>query len=159
MKTRRWATLAVALLTAASPAAASPAARPPAARDCSRPEPVLSYASDHISVSLSVDYAGCRWWHGKSVNLSGLLERQALGDPVIEGIGTATGCIGEPVRTAQGQTRVKRVERCRIVLMMGHDNVEVATYSGEFVFPWRGGSRKISFSYDCSSTPLGTSCD
>ncbi|HEV2755871.1 MAG TPA: hypothetical protein VG318_08865 [Actinomycetota bacterium] len=42
---------------------------------------------------------------------------------------------------------------------MGHDEVEIATYSGELTFPWQDGSREITFSYDCSSTALDATCE
>ena len=153
MKGGRWLAMLVAVCAAVPSASASPVKV-----GCTFPEPVLRYSSDRIDVQLTVNYTGCSWWHGRSVNLTGMLERQAVGDPVVEGIGTATGCMGEPVRTPDGHTRVKRVETCSIGLLMGHDELEIATYSGEFNFPWRGGG-EIAFSYACSSTPLGASCE
>lgn len=38
-------------------------------------------------------------------------------------------------------------------------DLEIATYSGTFGFEWRNGSEEVAFAYDCSSTPLGASCE
>ena len=155
MKSKLWAGLVLALVTAAVPAAASPVPR-----RCTLPEPTLEYSRDAISITLTVDYSACRWWQGDAISLSGMLKREAIGSPVVEEVGAGKACLGDGVVYPDGRTRVWRPSSCSLEIEMSHEELEVATsYSGHFEFPWRRGSARVEFSYTCTSTPLGASCD
>lgn len=154
MSTRRWTALIASTVIVASLGA--PAGASPVPGRCTLPEPVLEYDASEISVSLEVDYSACRWWRGRDIVLTGFLDRRAVGDLTTQGTGAGSGCT---LVTARGNGRSGRLTSCDITLGMDHDAVEVASYSGEFEFPWRGGQETVAFSYSCSSTPLGASCD
>ncbi len=119
----------------------------------------MEYSTEGILVDLTVDYSGCRWWHGHEIRLSGEMERSIPGTPSTEGVSAATACLSDGVRYSNGRTRVWEVTSCSIGLGMPHEELELATYSGEFQFPWRKGFETVTFSYTCSSTPLRATCD
>ena len=121
---------------------------------CRLPEPKLAYSVDRIVVSLDLDLTACRWWKGDSVEISGNLRQGLAGTPIGQGLSAFKGCL------MFGSSRGKpaRVNRCKLSLVLDHDQLEQATYSGAFTFPWRGKSTTQEFEYDCTSLVVSASC-
>ena len=110
---------------------------------------------ERIVVSLDLDLTVCRWWKGDSIEMSGNLQQSLAGTPIGQGLSAGKGCL------MFGSTRGKpaRINRCKLSLVLDHDQVEQATYSGMFTFPWRGKSTRREFEYNCTSLVISASCD
>ena len=155
MKAALWTALILGIATVSFPAAASPVPD-----RCTRPEPRLEeYSSEGIVVTLTVDYSGCRWWQGHEIKLAGDMERSTAGTLSTDLASAAAACLSDGVRFPDGRTRTWKVTSCSIGLAMPHEELELATYSGEFEYPWRKGFETVTFSYTCSSMPLRTTCE
>lgn len=139
--------LALLLITPlASPASSSAA--------CDLPQPQVRYSADQIVVSLQVDYSGCRWWTGGSIDMSAELKQSIAGTPMGQGVAALKGCVGINLISKgqpSGASEPTPIDRCRIRVRLDHDPIEKATYSGTFTFPWRNGDTQVEFSYEYAS--------
>ena len=124
-----------------------------AAARCTEPEPTLSYDVEELFIDLKVDYHGCSWWHGKSIELT----VEITSGPII---GRGFGAHMECTDFAERNGRVKQVTtyECGVGLGLGHLPAEAATYSAFAEHPWKGGTERTEFELVCVSAVAVAEC-
>ena len=124
-----------------------------AASKCIEPEPTLTYTAEEMFIELAVNYHGCGWWHGKTIELMAGLTQ----GPVIEsGFDVFMGCSSFAER--KGKIKEVPTYECDINVGLGHLPAEAATYSAYFEYPWKGGTERIEFEFVCVSAVAVAEC-
>lgn len=140
---RKVSVFLVVLSLAALSFSSSPAGAAPGT--CEEPVGRYRYTGSEMAYELSIDLAGCTFWNGTSITLSGFLERQFPA-------GLHSGLLGVVgTETTGHQTCVDpiRVTRCSITIGFGHPPTELMVYSGKIGYPWENGTRSRQFKATC----------